>query len=379
MNKIVGLYVHIPFCEKKCHYCDFLTFTDQNDEILDYVNYLIKEIQMYEGKGYILDTIYIGGGTPSYLDANLMSKIISTIKEVFILEEDCEITIELNPESVNKKKIRAYLKSGINRFSMGVQSFDNQVLRIMGRIHRKETVFEKLQIMKELGCKNISIDLMMANPKQDINVLKNDLSIAVNLDVNHISYYSLILKEKTHFELWVNEGKFELFDPIEERKMYHLVTKTLKSHGFNQYEISSFSKEGYESIHNQKYWNLKNYLGVGMGASANIDLIRTTNTKKFKTYYEMIDSGRFPIEEKEVLSLDTREKEYLMLNLRMLKGFNVLNINNKFNIDFENKYKKILDKYLDLGVIEKVGDSIRFTETGVDNGNLMFRDLYDLD
>lgn len=379
MNKIVGLYVHIPFCEKKCHYCDFLTFTDQNDEILDYVNYLIKEIQMYEGKGYILDTIYIGGGTPSYLDANLMSKIISTIKEVFILEEDCEITIELNPESVNKKKIITYLKSGINRFSMGVQSFDNQVLRIMGRIHRKETVFEKLQIMKELGCKNISIDLMMANPKQDINVLKNDLSIAVNLDVNHISYYSLILKEKTHFEWWVNEGKFELFDPIEERKMYHLVTKTLKSHGFNQYEISSFSKEGYESIHNQKYWNLKNYLGVGMGASANIDLIRTTNTRRFKTYYKMIDSGRFPIEEKEVLSLDTREKEYLMLNLRMLKGFNVLNINKKFNIDFENKYKKILDKYLDLGVIEKVGDSIRFTETGVDNGNLMFRDLYDLD
>lgn len=379
MNKIVGLYVHIPFCEKKCHYCDFLTFTDQNDEILDYVNYLIKEIQMYEGKGYILDTIYIGGGTPSYLDANLMSKIISTIKEVFILEEDCEITIELNPESVNKKKIITYLKSGINRFSMGVQSFDNQVLRIMGRIHRKETVFEKLQIMKELGCKNISIDLMMANPKQDINVLKNDLSIAVNLDVNHISYYSLILKEKTHFEWWVNEGKFELFDPIEERKMYHLVTKTLKSHGFNQYEISSFSKEGYESIHNQKYWNLKNYLGVGMGASANIDLIRTTNTRRFKTYYKMIDSGRFPIEEKEVLSLDAREKEYLMLNLRMLKGFNILNINKKFNINFENKYKKILDKYLDLGVIERVGDSIRFTETGVDSGNLMFRDLYDLD
>lgn len=378
MDKKLGLYVHIPFCEKKCHYCDFLTFTDQDGKIIDYVDYLIKEIEMYRDEKYILDTIYIGGGTPSYLDSDLMSKVIKQIKDVFILDQNCEITIEMNPESVTRKKIRSYLENGINRFSMGVQSFDNQVLRIMGRIHRKETVFEKIQIMKELGCKNMSIDLMMANPKQDIEVLKKDLEIALSLDINHISYYSLILKERTHFEWWVNEGKFELFDPKEEREMYHLVTSTLKNNGYHQYEISSFAKDGYESIHNQKYWNLKNYLGVGMGASANIDLVRTTNTRRFDKYFKMIDNIEFPIEEKEILNLDSREKEYLMLNLRMLKGFSIKDINEKFNIDFESKYKTLLDKYINLNVIEKIGDNIRFTENGVDNGNLMFRDLYDL-
>lgn len=379
MKEKLGLYVHIPFCEKKCHYCDFLTFIGHDDKIEQYVRYLIKEIEMYKDNDYILDTIYIGGGTPSYLDDDKMVMILDEIKEVFELDENCEITIEMNPESVTEEKIKSYLKAGINRFSMGVQSFDDEVLKIMGRLHDKKTVLDKLDIMNKLGCKNISIDMMMANPKQDIEVLKKDLEIAMNLDISHISYYSLILKEHTHFEIWFSQGKIDLYDPKEEREMYHLVSKTLRENGFDQYEISSFSKPGYESVHNRKYWNLKNYLGVGMGAAANIDLVRTTNTRKFNEYFNLLDNGQFPIVEKEQLDLDTREKEYLMLNLRMLKGFKISDINEKFYIDFMEKYKYIVDKYSKNGVLEISDNSVKFTEYGIDNGNMLFRDLYGLD
>ena len=379
MKEKLGLYIHIPFCQKKCHYCDFLTFIGHDEMIEKYVKYLNKEIEMYESSNFVLDTVYIGGGTPSYLDDYLIISILDKLKETFIIDQKCEITIEMNPESVTEKKIQSYLEAGINRFSMGVQSFDNEVLKIMGRLHNRQTVIEKLDIMQKLGCDNISIDMMMANPKQDIEILKNDLEIASSLDIQHISYYSLILKEHTHFEIWFNEGKIELYDPKEEREMYHLVTNTLRDKGFNQYEISSFSKTGFESFHNQKYWNLKNYLGVGMGASANINLIRTTNTRSFEEYFDFIDNGEFPIVESEELDLDTREKEYLMLNLRMLKGFEIEDINQKFNIDFMDKYKNLIKKYSENGVLEVSKNLVKFTEYGIDNGNLFFRDLYGLD
>lgn len=379
MKEKLGLYIHIPFCQKKCHYCDFLTFIGHDEMIEKYVKYLNKEIEMYRDNDYILDTIYIGGGTPSYLEDELMTSILDKVKKIFTIDDKCEITIEMNPESVTEKKIQSYLKSGINRFSMGVQSFDDEVLKIMGRIHNRKTVIEKLDIMKKMGCQNISIDMMMANPKQDIEILKKDLEIASNLDINHISYYSLILKEHTHFEMWFNEGKINLYDPKEERDMYHLVTNTLKEKGFNQYEISSFSKPGFESVHNQKYWNLKNYLGVGMGASANINLVRTTNTRSFDEYFESIDNGEFPIVEREELNTEMREKEYLMLNLRMLKGFEISDINSKFNIDFMKKYKEIVEKHSKNGILEISENSVKFTEYGIDNGNMLFRDLYGLD
>ena len=378
MKEKLGLYIHIPFCQKKCHYCDFLTFIGHDEMIEKYVKYLNKEIEMYRDNDYILDTIYIGGGTPSYLEDELMTSILDKVKKIFTIDDKCEITIEMNPESVTEKKIQSYLKSGINRFSMGVQSFDDEVLKIMGRIHNRKTVIEKLDIMKKMGCQNISIDMMMANPKQDIEILKKDLEIASSLDINHISYYSLILKEHTHFEMWFNEGKINLYDPKEERDMYHLVTNTLKEKGFNQYEISSFSKPGFESVHNQKYWNLKNYLGVGMGASANINLVRTTNTRSFDEYFESIDNGEIPIVEREELNTEMREKEYLMLNLRMLKGFEISDINSKFNIDFMKKYKDIVEKHSKNGILEISENSVKFTEYGIDNGNMLFRDLYSL-
>ncbi|MGX7071309.1 radical SAM family heme chaperone HemW [Helcococcus kunzii] len=380
MKKKFGLYIHIPFCQKRCHYCDFLTFIGHDEMIKKYVKYLQKEIEMYKSEDAILDTIYIGGGTPSYLDEDLMVEILQSLYSTFSIDAQCEITIEMNPESVKEEKIKTYLENGINRFSMGVQSFDNEVLQITGRLHNNVTVFKKLKLMRQLGCKNISIDLMMANPKQDYNVLLNDLTIATKLDIDHISYYSLILKEHTYFELWLNQGQIELFNPEEERKMYHTVVNTLKEHGFIQYEISSFAKaEKFMSKHNQKYWRLNDYFGVGMGAASNLGLIRNINTRDFDEYFEMIENGEKPIKETEKLDIETREKEYLMLNLRMLNGFEIQDINKKFNIDFLKKYKDILNRNIENGILKLENNRVSFTEYGIDNGNMFFRKLYGLE
>ncbi|WP_103981731.1 radical SAM family heme chaperone HemW [Helcococcus massiliensis] len=377
-NKPIGLYIHIPFCEKKCNYCNFLTFVNNDEQIEKYVQYLIKEINLYKGENIHLDTIYIGGGTPSYLDEKYMVQIVDAIKNVFVLEDNLEFTIEMNPESVEVDKIKTYLQIGINRFSMGVQSFNNDVLNIMGRLHNRTSVFKKLALMRELGCKNISIDLMLANPKQDIEILREDLAIACKLDIDHISYYSLILKEQTYFDLWYRQGKIELFDPEEERKMYHEVVDTLVKNGFDHYEISSFAKKGLRGIHNAKYWTLNDFIGLGMGAAGNISRTRFENVRDFDSYYELLDKDQKPLLEKEELSIEDREKEYLMLNLRMMKGFDIDQMNKKFSIDFEEKYKDILEKNIGAGILKKENNRIKFTDYGIDNGEVFFHELYGL-
>lgn len=374
----IGLYIHIPFCEKKCNYCDFLTFVNRDDSIEQYTNYLIKEIELYKNDNIFVDTIYIGGGTPSYIGEEFIKEIVNKIYETFKVTKNVEFTIEMNPESVTKEKIKTYLECGINRFSMGVQSFNNEVLRIMGRLHNRTTVFKKLEMMRDLGCKNISIDLMLANPKQDISVLREDLEIATKLDINHISYYSLILKENTYFDLWYSQGGLELFDPKEEREMYHEVVSTLVNNDFVHYEISSFAKPGFEGVHNQKYWKINDFLGLGMGAASNIGNIRYTNHRDFEKYFEFLDKNKKPIMEEEVLSQETREKEYLMLNLRMMQGFDISDFNNKFGLDFEKKYADILQKNKDLGILDVKNGKVSFTNYGIDNGNMFYRDLYGL-
>ncbi|WP_311488103.1 radical SAM family heme chaperone HemW [uncultured Helcococcus sp.] len=377
-NKPIGLYIHIPFCEKKCNYCNFLTFVNNDEQIEKYVQYLIKEINLYKGENIHLDTIYIGGGTPSYLDEKYMVQIVDAIKNVFVLEDNIEFTIEMNPESVEVDKIKTYLQIGINRFSMGVQSFNNDVLNIMGRLHNRTSVFKKLALMRELGCKNISIDLMLANPKQDIEILRQDLAIACKLDIDHISYYSLILKEQTYFDLWYRQGKIDLFDPEEERKMYHEVVDTLVRNGFDHYEISSFAKNGLRGIHNAKYWTLNDFIGLGMGAAGNISRTRFENVRDFDSYYDLLDKGQKPLLEIEELSIEDREKEYLMLNLRMMQGFDIDQMNKKFSIDFEEKYKDILEKNIGVGILKKEENRIKFTDYGIDNGEVFFHELYGL-
>ncbi len=375
MGETIGLYVHIPFCQKHCHYCDFLKFVDMDDKIEKYVDYLIKEMDLYVDKDYALDTIYFGGGTPSYIEAHLMTKIMNGIHSHFTVLEDCEISIEMNPESVNREKIQCYLDNGFNRFTMGVQSFNDEVLKMMGRLHNRQTVMDKVKLCRQMGIQNLGIDLMFANPKQTMDVLLDDIAQAMTLDVNHISYYSLMIKEGTPFARWVQTQQIQLFDDEDERQMYHTIQRTLADHGFEQFEISNFSRHQSMSRHNSKYWTLQNYLGLGMGASSNVDLVRFTNTRRFDKYFEMIDQGEFPVQYSEKMTFEDREKEYIMLNMRLLKGFDIQEINTKFNINFLEKYASAVDKHLKAGVIEIKDNRVVFTDFGLDVGNQFYLDI----
>lgn len=375
MKETIGLYIHIPFCEKMCHYCNFLTFVRREGTINQYAEYLIKEIQLYKDKDYQVDTIYFGGGTPSYIDAEWVVKIMEAVRQNFTLTEGCEISIEMNPESVTKDKLRTYLSAGINRFSMGVQSFNDDVLKLMGRLHNRQTVFDKVQLMQEVGCTNFGIDLMFANPKQEMSVLQEDLRLATQLDINHISIYSLMIKDDTPFKRWVETGQIKLITDEEERDMYHYIQQELPRHGFDQYEISNFARDGKVSKHNQKYWRLDDYLGVGLGASSNIGLKRFDNERSFENYFQKIDRGKYPIEFIEDLDLQEREKEYIMLNMRLLKGFSIEEINRKFNIDFLNKYHHVIQKHLDYGTVKVDGKRFSFTDFGLDIGNQFYLDI----
>lgn len=375
MTKPLGVYIHIPFCQKQCHYCDFLTFVHKDHMMDDYVKYLIREIELYQDKHYTIDTIYLGGGTPSYLPAEDIQAIIEAFYEYFNVLDDCEITIEMNPESVSDEKVQAYLEMGINRFSMGVQSFNDEVLNIMGRLHNRDTVIQNIHILRDLGVDNLSIDMMFANPKQTMDVLLDDLETAASLDIHHISYYSLMIKEKTYFYHWLKSGKIKVYDDELEREMYHRIQKTLEDYGFIQYEISNFARKQSVSRHNQKYWNLENYLGLGLGASSNMDLMRFSNSRRFDQYYQKIDRGEFPIVFAERMNLEDREKEYIMLNLRLIKGFEIADINRRFNINFLEKYAEVLEKHQRYGTIHITEDRVAFTPFGLDVGNQFYLDI----
>ena len=375
VQESTGLYIHIPFCEKICHYCDFLTFVNQDHLIEKYVTYLVKEMALYKDKEFILDTIYFGGGTPSYLSASLIDQIMAGIRTNFIISSDCEISIEMNPESVTRDRIQTYIDNGFNRFTMGVQSFNNDTLKLMGRIHDKETVFDRIALLKQMGVENLGIDLMFANPRQGMDILKSDIDLAMTLDLQHISYYSLMIKEGTPFERWVQTRQIQLFEDEVERAMYHYIQETLLSHGFIQYEISNFAIPGSESRHNQKYWTLQDYLGIGLGAHSNLDLVRFSNYRRFDQYFDKIDQGNLPVAYTEKLSKDDREKEYIMLNTRLLKGFKISDINRKFDINFLNKYQSAIEKHLKLGTIHIEDDQFTFTGLGLDIGNQFYLDI----
>ena len=375
MGETIGLYVHIPFCEKKCHYCDFLTFAQQEGKIDTYVEYLIKEMALYNNEDYHVDSLYFGGGTPSYLSSKLMRKIMAAIRECFTILDHCEVSIEMNPESVNAEKLQTYLDCGFNRFTMGVQSFHDPTLKMMGRLHNKQTVLDKVGLCRKMGIDNLGIDLMFANPKQDMEALKEDVRMALTLDVDHISYYSLMIKPNTPYARWVKTKQITLFDDDLERQMYHYIQESLVDAGYHQYEISNFSRGMSQSIHNKKYWRLENYLGIGLGASSNMDNLRFSNVRRFDQYFDKIDAGQRPILIDEKLTKKDREKEFIMLNLRLLRGFDIKEVNEKFGIDFLSKYQEAIQKHLHYKTVQLKDGRFMFTNYGLDVGNQFYLDI----
>lgn len=374
-KEIIGLYVHIPFCPYKCNYCDFLTYSNVDFMIDDYIDSLIKEIEIYGRENHRVDSIFIGGGTPSYIEERHIKRIMEAIWENFEVLEGSEISIEMNPDTLTDSKVKAYLSSGINRFSLGVQTFDEEILKILGRHHSYKIVQKDIDLLRRNGAKNISIDMMMANPKQDMGILRKDLEKILSLDIEHISYYSLILEEKTMFDHWLSSGKISLFDDDLERQMYHEAVFFLSINGFDRYEISNFSKKGHQSVHNKKYWELKPYLGLGLGSSSNLGSKRFSNHRKLKDYHKDLAQDIKPIAYEEDLSLEEREKEYIIMNMRKTEGFVIKDLEERFKLDFYVKYGEVLDKHLAYGTIKLEAGRLSFTDYGIDVSNTFFVDI----
>ena len=371
--KKVGIYVHIPFCKKKCKYCDFISFSCFEEKEEEYVNCLIKEIENRKCSN-IVSTIYIGGGTPSIINSKNIIKILDAIFSNFNVLENAEITIEINPGTVTKEKLEDYKKVGINRLSIGLQSTENRILELIGRIHNYEEFLKTYTWAREVGFKNINVDLMLAIPTQTEKELLSSVEKIIELNPEHISLYSLILEEGTELEELVEKAEVELLDEKIERKMYWETKKILEKSGYTHYEISNFSKNGFESNHNLDCWNQEEYFGFGLAAHSYFNNKRFSNTVELEKYLENVNNIDFVknIEIHEVQNKTSKMKEFMMIGLRKIDGVKISDFERKFRINPLFYFRFEISILADEDLIEVDLDNIRLTKKGLDFANLVF-------
>ncbi|QHQ61926.1 oxygen-independent coproporphyrinogen III oxidase [Anaerocolumna sedimenticola] len=374
-KKDLGLYIHIPFCVRKCDYCDFLSAPADEETKNKYVKALIAEIKSYKqvSAEYLVKTIFIGGGTPSSLEGKLIQAIMDTIREVFRIssgdiEEQPEITIEVNPGTITREKLLCYKNAGINRLSFGLQSADNNELKMLGRIHTYETFKENYNLARELGFRNINIDLMSGLPGQTLENWLYTLQETVKLDPEHISAYSLIIEEGTPFYLRYRE---EDQDEELDRKIYAETKEYLEKTGYYRYEISNYAKPGFESRHNSSYWLRTDYLGLGLGASSLLNKIRFQNEDNLSVYLKNSAEYHNIRRNEEPLTKNQQMEEFMFLGLRMSKGISKNNFKKIFGETIESIYGEIINKSLFEGLIEAKGDKIYLTDKGIDLSNVV--------
>jgi oxygen-independent coproporphyrinogen-3 oxidase len=380
--KKLGLYLHIPFCIKKCLYCDFLSFEDSSTEMQNrYMKMLVNEVvlkgNLYR-KDYIVDTIFIGGGTPSLIDEAFIVALMAAIKASFNVVEDAEITIESNPKTLTKNKLEAYIKSGVNRISIGAQSMDDNCLKQLGRIHTSEDFVENFNVARDSGFKNINIDLMFAIPEQSIEIWKKSLEAAISMQPEHISFYSLQIEEETpYFEMF---KKGELNQTVDEvdRNMYHLGIDILKEAGYYHYEISNAAKPGYECRHNLKYWSFDDYLGIGLGSHSFINGRRSSNTKDIKSYMEKCSNDQNPEDWHHENTQKDSISEYVFTGLRKTDGIDLCEFRKRFGMPIEVYYKEQwlnINKFINDDYLIMRNDKLFLTEKGIDISNAIFVEL----
>ncbi|MGN0166118.1 MAG: radical SAM family heme chaperone HemW [Lachnospiraceae bacterium] len=380
------LYIHIPFCKKKCKYCDFLSWDNCEDKINPYVDALIQDIRysllgletgradstIISDKNYKLKTlssVYIGGGTPGLIPAYHIERIMDTVKKFSNINEDTEITIELNPCTVTEEKVRCYKNTGINRVSMGVQSFNNKELELLGRAHNEEDVYKAFSILQKAGFENINLDLIHGLPGQDVAVFLDSLDKAINLGPKHISAYELIIEPGT--VLYEQYGPGSGYVPKEnvQADIYCETIKRLDEAGYFQYEISNFSKPGYESKHNCGYWTGEPYLGCGAGAVGYAGNLRTTKIKNINEYIANPHAVTT-----EVISMEEKKQEFVFLGMRMSRGITYEDYENKFGEIFPDSYKKIFDRFVP-DFINKTDKGYSFTTQGFLVSNIILSEF----
>lgn len=372
----LGIYIHIPFCKSKCSYCDFLSFVPKSeDEKNRYVDYLIKEIGLYSklyGKRCV-DSIYFGGGTPSLIGTKNVNRIMEAIYSGFNVLDHSENTLEINPGTTDEHLYKEIYKTGINRASLGLQSSDDRIIKTLNRTSSFKDFLKAVNELKESGIKNISADLMLSLPGNTEERELKDAKLISELGINHISAYSLIVHENTPIYEDIKNKKLILPSEDEERKSYHDLSNFLSEIGYERYEISNFAKSGFESRHNKKYWNLDEYLALGIGASAFIEGERRKNFSNLKYYYEALDRKELPYRVEYVLDLSDKMSEYSFLNIRTKDGISLEKFNERFNREFFDVFN--LEKHCDSGLIKIEKGHVVLTEKGMDLSNLVEIDL----
>lgn len=369
----ISIYVHIPFCSSKCYYCDFTSFTNQKSRIEEYINSLITELSIYKEKleDYRIKTIFIGGGTPSVIDAKYIYKVLEYIYRNFNTHEDMEITMEINPGTLDREKLNIYKEANINRMSIGLQTFNNDILNKLGRIHSAEDFFRSYDILNRVGFENINVDLIFNLPDQTIAMGMKDVETLVNLGVKHISYYSLIIEPGTLMYERHLQNKLKLLDEDSERKLYHNVKEYLKDNGYVHYEISNFSMKDHECLHNLVYWKIKPYLGVGLSSHSFINRKRFWNTNNLNDYIEKLNKNILPIKEEELISKEIEIAEACIFGLRLVEGIDKRDFNNRFDIDIKSLYDNSINKHKEAGLLYEDENYLKLTDRGLDLANLV--------
>ena len=366
------LYVHIPFCVRKCQYCDFLSGPSDEETKDRYIEALLKEICAAEHtEDYEIVSVFIGGGTPSALKAEAIASIMRTLQEQFFFCEDAEVTIEANPGTVDLEKLTIYRNVGINRLSLGLQSTDAEELKLLGRIHSYEEFLKSYEWAREAGFSNINIDLMFAIPGQTGEAWRQHLYQVAELNPEHISAYSLIIEEGTPFA----EQNLDLPDEDTEYQMYEDTAEILERYGYRQYEISNYAKQGYMCRHNAGYWQRREYLGFGLGASSLYGGMRFSNTHQMQEYLKESRNPDQIRKDVTVLSRNERIEEFMFLGLRMTEGISEKKFEENFDVRLMDVYGDILQKYEETGFMEHIETKWRLTRKGIHVSNHILADF----
>lgn len=371
----ISLYIHIPFCKKKCLYCDFASFDDSDEDIEPYFSALFEEIRAYKtilNAEYIIDTIFIGGGTPNYVEVRYIEELMGVIFSTFDVDKDTEISMEANPcGHSSREDFERYIKCGVNRLSIGLQSASDDMLRQIGRQHTKDQFDEAFKNARSAGFDNINVDIIFGFYNQDVLEFENTVQYVIGTGCEHISCYSLKLEEETPlYDLYMDEGIDIESEDFEDRLMYHTACEMFKENGYVQYELSNFAKKGYACRHNLNYWDIKEYIGLGLAAHSYKDKARFFNTSYMNEYLQGIENNGSAIEDIEQLDKEKQEEEFIIMALRKTEGVRFDEYKKRFGEEFLDKYKDETNYLIEAGLAALTKNSMYLTDEGKDFANI---------
>jgi len=372
----VALYIHIPFCIKKCLYCDFHSFRFDLSLIHRYTRALIKELKLFLNTDYLIKTIYLGGGTPSILPVESIEEIVQTIYGSFKLDDNLEFTIEVNPGTVDEEKLRLYKTLGINRISIGIQSIEEEGLKILGRIHSGKEALEALDTAINVGFTNINVDLIYGIPNQTLESWRYTLKEVLRRNPTHMSVYGLMYEPGTPLYKALIRNRIKPMSEDLEVEIFNETQEVLSTYGLRWYEISNYAKDGYECRHNLTYWRGEDYLGFGPSAHSLVGNTRYSNTPNIKAYVELLDRGKSPKIWEERLSPPERAKELIILGLRLREGVSLCDVYRRTGVDVGRIFSENIERLISYGLLYKKDDRIQLTEKGRLLGNLVFEEFY---